>query len=47
MIAFTSGQVVTDMKTIINFGTPLNINGTKYESPRDRALEQSQYALDF
>ena len=35
------------MRTIINFGAPLDIGGTKYNDIQDRYTEQRQYSRDF
>lgn len=35
------------MRTIINFGAPLNIDGTRYNDLQDRKNEQRQHSRDF
>lgn len=44
---FSSGEVLTDMKTHLNFGAPLFINGTLFESPIERIEEQQAFVIDF
>ena len=35
------------MKTTFNFGTPLNVNGTRFINKRDRKMAQDAYAEKF
>jgi len=38
---------ITHMRTIINFGAPLNINGVRYKDTNDRKSEQFKIIRDF
>ena len=40
-------MTVTYMRTIINMGTPLDVNGTRFANASDRRDEQWDYAGNF
>jgi len=35
------------MKIILKFGSPLNVNGIRYKSNKDRIDEQNQYIANW
>lgn len=43
----SDNMTVTYMRTIINMGTPLDVNGTRYMNSSDRSDEQWAYAGNF
>ena len=43
----SSNMTVTYMRTIINMGSPLDVNGTRFMNSSDRRSEQWAYAGNF
>ena len=43
----STNMTVTYMRTIINLGTPLDVNGTRFMNASDRRTEQWAYAGNF